>query len=79
MTMSPYDSHTSHPPVHNRLEPVIEGPRNDTVFPEPGNTFGTPGRYVQAQRTSVDACLVATTTTEHEATDLSLAQRLRGY
>ena len=72
MTMSPYDSHTSHPPVHNFLEPVNEGPCNGTVFTEPGNTFGTPGGAVQAQRASMDACLVAATTTEQEATDLSL-------
>ena len=64
MTRSPYDTRTSHPPVHSHLEPVTEGPRNDTVFTEPGNTFGTHGRSVQAQRTSVDVCLVTTTTAE---------------
>mgnify|MGYP006982074042 FL=1 len=37
------------------------------------NTFGTPGRYVQAQCTSADVCLVAAATTEWEVTDLSLA------
>ena len=53
--------------------------RNDTVSTEPSNTFGMPGGSMQAQRMSVDACLVTPTTIEQVATDLSLVPSLRGY